>query len=1046
MKKHYNLNFLKNLSFLLVLSLISLNSYAQNFSPTVAVNLSNINCAQLSDLSIDVSQDAGETDIDVALFTSDAGSFELSTLSTGDTLGTADMTLTSGSTINSTLIVGTTSPYSTIVLSISNSGILGSFTLRNLSGGGIEITATSPGGDGNSTTGGFTSNATFVNLFNNPSVSVLIFSSTITSELGDVDNQSSVEFLSCADFSPSVNITLSNNDCGLLTDVSIDVSQDSGEVDMSSTLFLTDGGSFAISSMSVGDNIGSATLTTTSNTYSTDLFVSSLTGTTATITDNLGNTFLIENLSAGGVSVTATSPGDNNYTTNGNSSLVIFNNVFNNTTVGVLGFTSTITSEIGQVDNQSVNLLMSCSDFSPTIATSLSNNNCDSLSSLSINVSQDAGETDMASALFVSDGGSFTISSMSIGDNIGSATFTNSLISYSTDLFVSSLTGTTAIITDNLGNTFSIENLSGGGVSITATSPGDNNSLTSGNSSQVTFNNVFHNPNNGVLNFSSTITSELGEVDNQTLTLYMSCIDFSPTVSVTTSDNTCDALTDLSIDVSQDAIEADIDSAVFVSDGGSFDIQGLSVGDVVGTANILFTSGSNINSNLILSTINSLDDFGVESVDNNGIVLGTFSVMNLSGGGVSITATSPADGNSTTSGYVSNATFTNLFVNPNTSPLNFTTTITSELGHTDVQSFSLTICCDAMLTVTVTACDSYDWDGVTYDSTGMYTNVYTDLNGCDSTVTLDLTINYSSSSSETTTACDSYDWNGMTYTTSGIYTWLGTNADGCDSTVTLDLTINYSSSSTVTTTACDSYDWDGMTYDSTGMYTNMYTDVNGCDSTVTLDLTINNSSSSSESATACDSYDWNGATYTASGTYTWVGVNAAGCDSTVTLALTIHESPNDAQVVQNGDTLLVIVSTGTSPYSFLWNTNNTTQSIIPDTNGVYWCIVTDANGCQDSSNQYTLTGTNINELNSSKLSIYPNPTKGLLNIEFDMVGSKEVSLFIINVLGDIVYQETIDNTIFKYTNKFDLANYSKGVYFVKLKKEDSVVTHKLILQ
>ena len=35
---------------------------------------------------------------------------------------------------------------------------------------------------------------------------------------------------------------------------------------------------------------------------------------------------------------------------------------------------------------------------------------------------------------------------------------------------------------------------------------------------------------------------------------------------------------------------------------------------------------------------------------------------------------------------------------------------------------------------------------MTYDSTGTYTNVYTDANGCDSTVTLDLTVNYSSSS------------------------------------------------------------------------------------------------------------------------------------------------------------------------------------------------------------------------------------------------------------------------------------------------------------
>ena len=36
-----------------------------------------------------------------------------------------------------------------------------------------------------------------------------------------------------------------------------------------------------------------------------------------------------------------------------------------------------------------------------------------------------------------------------------------------------------------------------------------------------------------------------------------------------------------------------------------------------------------------------------------------------------------------------------------------------------------------------------------------YTNIYTDVNGCDSTVTLDLTINYSTSSTVTVSTCDS---------------------------------------------------------------------------------------------------------------------------------------------------------------------------------------------------------------------------------------------------------------------------------------------------
>ena len=997
MKKIYNLNFLKTSLLLIAAAIFSLNSYSQTLSPTVNVSLSNLNCGQLSDLSIDVSQDPGETDIDNSVFTSDAGSFDLSNVNVGDTLGTADMTLTGGTTINSTLIVGATSSYSTIVLSVDNSGTLGSFTLRNDTNG-IEITAVSPG-DGNNITGGYTSNATFHNLFLNPSTSVLTFSSTITSELGQVDNQSFVQFMGCADFSPTVNISLANNDCGLLTDVTIDVSQDAGEIDMATSLFTTDGGSFDLASLSVGAMVGYATVSVGSNSYTADLFVDNVTGTTATIIENLtSNTFLIENLSSGGVSISSTSPGDNNYTTlTGNSSSVTLQNIFFNTSVGVLGFNSTITSEIGQVDNQAINLLMSCSDFSPTVSTSLSNYDCDSLSSLTINVSQDAGETDMASALFVTDGGAFTISSMIIGDNIGSASLTNGLGTYNTNLYVSSLTGTTAIISDSLGNVFNIENLPSGGVSIDATSPGDNNSLTSGNSSTVTFNDVFLNANSGMINLNSTITSELGEVDNQSFVFYMSCMDFSPTVAISLSDNTCNSISDLTIDVSQDAGETDIASASFVSDGGSFDISGLSLNDVVGSANILFANGTSVLSNLELSLINSLDDFEVQSVDSLGNVLGTFAVTNILGGGVSILATSPPDGNSSTNGYASTATFNNLFVNPNTTSLNFTTTITSELGDVDVQSSSYLICCDPFLTVTVTACDSFDWDGVTYDSTGLYTNVYTDVNGCDSTVTLDLTINNSSSSTVTVTACDSFDWDGVTYDSTGTYTNVYTDVNGCDSTVTLDLTINNSSSSTVTVTACDSFDWDGVTYDSTGTYTNVYTDVNGCDSTVTLDLTI-------------------------------------------------HDSPTDATVTQSGDTLFVTVTTGTAPYTYEWNTGETTQWIIPDSSGTYWCVVTDANGCSDWSNSYVYTSTNVEDISSGFMSVYPNPTRGLINIEFNNIDNKVSSLSIVNVLGDRIYNDDIDSSIPKYSNQLDLSKYSDGIYFVRFKTKNGFITRKLILQ
>ena len=79
---------------------------------------------------------------------------------------------------------------------------------------------------------------------------------------------------------------------------------------------------------------------------------------------------------------------------------------------------------------------------------------------------------------------------------------------------------------------------------------------------------------------------------------------------------------------------------------------------------------------------------------------------------------------------------------------------------------------------------------------------------------MNLTINNSSSSSEDVTSCDSFDWNGVTYTESGVYTFESTNEFGCthNQTATLNLTINNSSSSSEDVTACDSFDWNGVTY------------------------------------------------------------------------------------------------------------------------------------------------------------------------------------------------------------------------------------------
>ena len=276
-------------------------------------------------------------------------------------------------------------------------------------------------------------------------------------------------------------------------------------------------------------------------------------------------------------------------------------------------------------------------------------------------------------------------------------------------------------------------------------------------------------------------------------------------------------------------------------------------------------------------------------------------------------------------------------------------TVVNSLGCDSIISLDLTIFNTAFTTETVTACDSYTWgvNGTTYTASGIYTSNLTTTNGCDSIVSLDLTINNSVSNNQVVTACDSYTWsaNGNTYTSSGIYTEIFSNSLGCDSTETLDLTINLSSSATQTETACESYTWpvNGLIYTSSGSYNDTIVNSAGCDSVITLNLTINTPDSTGLSVSACESYTWqdNGNTYTSSGFFSTVFTNAQGCDSLVTLDLTILKADSSGTSI-------------TACKSFTWSVNSTAY----DATGFYTEILSNSNGC-DSIVTLDLTINNV---------------------------------------------------------------------------------------
>jgi len=336
--------------------------------------------------------------------------------------------------------------------------------------------------------------------------------------------------------------------------------------------------------------------------------------------------------------------------------------------------------------------------------------------------------------------------------------------------------------------------------------------------------------------------------------------------------------------------------------------------------------------------------------------------------------------------------------------------------------------CDSSLTLNLTVHSSfeshstqvncnqaYTWpeNGNTYSSSGTYTQVYTDQNGCDSTYFLHFTNYIDNPVTEDVSACISYYWphTQQTYTTSGTYSTTLTNQLGCDSVARIALSIHQPSLGEESVERCYGYSWptNGQYYGQSGDYTAVIQNQYGCDSTVTLHLTIHDRDRTPVSATSCDSYYWSETdqTYTSSGVYEHELKNQHGCDSTIELSLTILNSPR---------TTLTETACATGYY---WaNTQTTYQQ-----SGTYRDTLGSANGC-DSIVELELTvlpesqGTDV----VAECVSYFWPTS---NLTYTQSGTDSVHLVNSHGCDSVAF---LDLTIFSPSNHTIVAS-SCGSYF-----------------
>ena len=95
----------------------------------------------------------------------------------------------------------------------------------------------------------------------------------------------------------------------------------------------------------------------------------------------------------------------------------------------------------------------------------------------------------------------------------------------------------------------------------------------------------------------------------------------------------------------------------------------------------------------------------------------------------------------------------------------------------------------------------------------------------------------------------------------------------------------------------------------------------------------------------------------------------------------------------------------------------------------------------ESGTSFDCLTADVHELNKENISVFPNPSNGIFTFNFKNINSKQLILEIYNLSGQLLKTEVVTR---EKSFELDLSSSENGIYFYKLKGEDSVVMGKLV--
>ena len=82
----------------------------------------------------------------------------------------------------------------------------------------------------------------------------------------------------------------------------------------------------------------------------------------------------------------------------------------------------------------------------------------------------------------------------------------------------------------------------------------------------------------------------------------------------------------------------------------------------------------------------------------------------------------------------------------------------------------------------------------------------------------------------------------------------------------------------------------------------------------------------------------------------------------------------------------------------------------------------------------------------ANLDVYPNPSRDIFNISFTSETIQDLRVRVLNLVGEEIISEDLQQYIGEYTKQIDLNHHAKGIYLLEIETNEGVINKKMILQ